>query len=213
MNKKSAKELRDELGVDGTVMTGMPFILNEEDEDLSQILHRPLLSPEECQAIIDLGAGEMKDSMIFADGKGVVDEKWRKAQTMYLLPGPDTNDMLDKLLSTVLYANNKYRFDIDAFESVQLVKYPVGGHYSWHKDIGSKHTAHRKLSMSVQLSADHTYEGGDLEIDLHSKIFKAPREQGSVTLFCSWERHRVTPVLRGERWAIVAWAAGRYRFR
>lgn len=215
-NEKSAKELRDELGIGpDTVMTGLPFVLEEEDESLAQILHRPLLTPDECQAIIDLAkdSDAMRDSMVVADGEGVIDTKWRKAQHMYLLPGPDTNELLDKLMTTTLFANKKFKFDIDAFEAVSIVRYPVGGHYSWHKDIGSKHTAHRKISMSVQLSADHTYEGGDLEIDLHSKVFRAPRERGSVTVFCSWERHRVTPVLRGERWAIVAWAAGRYRFR
>lgn len=214
-NEKSAKQLRSELGVgEGTIMTGLPFVLEEDDDTLAQILSRELLTPEECQKIIDLAADTtMSDSMIVADGEPVIDTKWRKAQQMYLLPGPDTANMLDKLMTTVLYANKKYRFDIDAFESVALVKYPVGGHYHWHKDIGQRHTQHRKLSMSVQLSAPDSYQGGNLEIDLASKVFEAPRTQGSITLFPSWERHRVTPVTKGERWAIVAWAAGRYRFR
>lgn len=212
---KSAKELKDELGLDA-VITGQELSLKQYSGELTQILTRTeVFSPEECKKIIETYREKVAPAKIIANGEAAVDPDWRLADQTYIFPDGEefTVEILDRLMTIVLTANLRYEFDVDAFESVQVIRYPEGGHYSWHKDLGTGHTSHRKISLSLQLSAPEDYEGGGLEIDLHSKVFTAPRDPGTVVVFPSWERHRVLPVTKGERWAIVAWAVGSYRFR
>ena len=66
----------------------------------------------------------------------------------------------------------------------------------------------RKLSMSVQLSDENTYDGGDLIIYFGGKHFVAPRIKGSVIVFDSRLTHEVTPITRGERYSLVKWFHG-----
>ena len=77
---------------------------------------------------------------------------------------------------------------------------------------------HRKLSMSVQLSKPEDYEGGDLKFNLRGlnssnedTIMSPPpefKQQGSVIVFPSFHRHRVTPVTSGIRHSLVTWVEG-----
>jgi PKHD-type hydroxylase len=59
--------------------------------------------------------------------------------------------------------------------------------------------------MSVELSERADYDGGELEIvpALMGRARTLPR--GSAQLFPSRALHHVTPVVRGRRWALVAW--------
>ena len=207
---------RKNLNKDDTIIVPGGQPRREYAGELTAILtNKECLTAEQCQWVIDKYRDKVEPAKVMSDGEGIVDTEYRVCEMAYMLPDEDdqTMDIIDTLLQMTLQANARYQFDVDAFESISIVRYPEGGFYSWHKDLGSKHTAYRKISMSVQLSAPEDYEGGDLHIDLHSKIFSAPRDQGSITLFPSFERHQVTPVTRGERWAIVAFSAGAYRFR
>ena len=86
--------------------------------------------------------------------------------------------------------------------------------------VGPKHkfiNRVRKLSMTINLSPEDSYEGGDLLIDLGehhesgdnihtvSKI----KPQGSVCVFPSFMPHCVTPVTKGVRYSLVMWLLGR----
>ena len=83
-----------------------------------------------------------------------------------------------------------------------------GGHFGWHVDSRGGHTdepAHlalRRLSGSLVL--ERPEEGGALEI---KDAPVAPQTAGSAILFPSINTsHRVTPVKRGRRVSLVAWA-------
>lgn len=116
--------------------------------------------------------------------------------------------------------NNLQRFDLATVlcpaplvktEPVQLAEYRVGDEYDWHLDIGPYAAALRKLSLSVQLTDPGEYEGGDLEIrGVSGGELRAP---GTVIIFPSFLLHRVTPVTRGIRRSLVAWAIGEKPFR
>ena len=66
-------------------------------------------------------------------------------------------------------------------------------------------TAKRRLSATVQLSAPEDYDGGSLELRDGAAVRTATREAGSLVAFPSTTLHRVTPVTRGVRYALVAW--------
>ena len=91
-------------------------------------------------------------------------------------------------------------------EAIQILLYREGGHFRmWHTDSGPDTGEKRRISMSVELSDLGDYEGGALEVvpDLVGR----PRtvKRGGAHLFPSRALHRVMPVTRGARWALVAW--------
>jgi PKHD-type hydroxylase len=91
-------------------------------------------------------------------------------------------------------------------ETIQILLYGEGGHFRmWHTDAGTDNVERRRISMSVELSDPAEYEGGDLEVvpDLVGRARTLPR--GGAHLFPSRALHRVTPVTKGARWALVAW--------
>ena len=94
-------------------------------------------------------------------------------------------------------------------ESVQVARYDadVQGGYEWHQDFGLREQR-RKLSISLQLSEDRAYSGGDLEFDVSTEITRVGRERGLAIAFPSFVRHRVAPVTAGARYSLVAWVAG-----
>lgn len=91
----------------------------------------------------------------------------------------------------------------------QYVEYvPNWGHFDWHNDYShGLSDAPRKLTIIIQLSAPEDYEGGRLQV-LGPAIQDLPREHGTVITFPSFIMHRVTPVTKGLRRALVAWIAG-----
>jgi PKHD-type hydroxylase len=75
----------------------------------------------------------------------------------------------------------------------------------------------RKLSIIVQLSDPEDYKGGDVfisrppkdgHLDIYGETLPQFREKGTVIVFPSYARHKVTPVTEGVRKSAVAWACG-----
>ena len=62
----------------------------------------------------------------------------------------------------------------------------------------------RFLSISVQLSGEESYEGGQLQVG----SFDATRRLGAAVVFPSWALHKVRPVLSGIRVSLVGWIRG-----
>ena len=105
----------------------------------------------------------------------------------------------------------KYELSKCDIEGVQLSRYRVGQFYNKHMDFNGdqetkSHT--RKLSMSVQLSDENTYDGGDLIIYYGGEQYIAPKVKGTVIVFDSRLTHEVTPITRGERYSLVKWIHG-----
>jgi PKHD-type hydroxylase len=91
------------------------------------------------------------------------------------------------------------------FEGAQVYYYPTGGFLDWHMDIGKGFMSTRKLGITLQLSEESEYDGGDLEFMTSEK---APRARGAVVIFPTYMMHRVSKVTRGERYSLVSWAHG-----
>lgn len=123
--------------------------------------------------------------------------------------------LYDKLTGMAVEANEAmWGFDlIAAPESIQYTEYEASedGHYTWHQDIGNGMASRRKVSLTVQLSDDTEYEGGDLELWGGGEwIRQAPRGKGNVVVFPSYLMHRVKPITKGTRKSFVLWVGGQH---
>ena len=122
--------------------------------------------------------------------------------------------------------NAGWNFQWDFSESCQFTKYKLNQFYDWHCDSWSKpynrpeepdrHGKIRKLSVTISLSDENDYEGGDFEFDFRNddkgsnqpQLCKEIRPKGSVVVFPSFVWHRVKPVISGTRYSLVIWNLG-----
>lgn len=130
----------------------------------------------------------------------------------WLEPSRETERFYGAIVNAIAVLNSQvYQFDISGIdEPLYHVTYPASnqGHYAWHVDQGLRNAPARKLSITFQMSDPGDYEGGDLELNARGEIEKAPRGRGKLVLFPSYILHRVTPVTRGSRSALVTWIVG-----
>lgn len=180
-----------------------------------------MLSQPECEWIIQRGE---KLNLEVAP-VGTPTEMRIETQTRCVYSGsldqPDCGWLYDRLAQKIALANQAY-YDFDLVglvEPLQFLKYVTAegerpnGHYSWHVDFGEGMMATRKLSVVVQLSPGHAYDGCDFSMMSDRGFAKLPyREQGDAFMFPSWTPHSVAPITRGVRYALVAWVHGP-RFR
>tara|TARA_B100000575_G_C22975608_1_gene563071 strand:+ start:287 stop:859 length:573 start_codon:yes stop_codon:yes gene_type:complete len=155
-----------------------------------------------------------RDAVIgFEDSKQ--DHSYRKSEIRWLNPKIE-NAITDEIWH---YANqaNRDAFDLDIkyVNEIQFTKYEGNpnnpGKYEWHHDVDwqENRAFHRKLSIVFQLSDRKDYEGGVFEFD--PTIPQLPEdalEKGSVIVFPSFHRHRVTSVTSGVRHSLVTWVEG-----
>jgi PKHD-type hydroxylase len=137
------------------------------------------------------------------------------------------NLWIDALINPFVKNANKlagWNFDIECPETHQFTEYKKNQHYNWHTDSFDspynipndyKHGKIRKLSMSLCLSGENTYEGGELlfsTINLNKKTnilnVKDMNKKGSLIVFPSYTWHKVTPVTKGTRHSLVIWYLG-----
>ena len=173
----------------------------------------PIFSPKQCQMVIDKGMSLKKETAAVGmgnpDGSGVDPEK--RITTISWIPFKDMPEMYRDIEKTMLQANNNH-FGFEGMrltEPAQFTHYPTGGFYTWHMDndvLGKHQPPVRKISMTLLLSPEHEFEGGELEF--MSKGKRAKLKQGHAMFFASWLQHRVKPVTKGERKSLVMWFGG-----
>jgi PKHD-type hydroxylase len=109
-----------------------------------------------------------------------------------------------------------WNFDYSYIEPLQYTVYGKGQFYDWHTDNGSKgEHSKRKLSFTMLLDDEDSFEGGDFQIEwgnpndgekrIHTLNLKTA---GSIVVFPSHVYHRVTEVTKGTRRSLVGWIHG-----
>lgn len=99
-----------------------------------------------------------------------------------------------------------YQMDIRGIrDAIQLIEYLPGDFYNFHQDSGNLQFSRRKLSLSIQLTNESEYEGGELEFFNNGS---ASKKQGTMILFPSYLYHQVTKMESGLRRAMVVWIDG-----
>ena len=172
----------------------------------------PLFTPEQCRKIIECGRRQPPQQAQVGMNKpeGGVDTK-KRVTTISWIPFNEMPEMYNDLNRFIQRASlNHFGFeDIQITENAQFTEYPVGGFYDWHMDcdvIMQHEPPVRKISMTLLLSPEDQFEGGDLELMSSGK--KAKLKQGHAICFASFLNHRVAPVTRGVRQSLVIWFGG-----
>ena len=162
----------------------------------------------ECDAIVALARAQaMEPATVYgASGDEVAPDR-RRAERCHLRRDESPAWLFERL--DALFAEAAPRFELQVepvFEAIQVVRYGLGDHFqSWHSDAGTDRYFERQVSLSVELSDPAGHDGGVLEIAPGTVGAARALPRGGARLFPSRAIHRVTPVTRGERWALVAW--------
>lgn len=170
------------------------------------------LAPDVCDHVIAIGRacprlrpGHMKN----ADGDDYVAPRIRRSSIAFLTDeeiGPLAAHLraeIERLNAAV------FRADLDGRVQFQFAQYDgaAGEFINWHCDepLWDGHFRGKKVSLVIQLSHPDDYDGGVLEVEGRDPT---PRVQGLAVAFPAFAFHRVTPVTRGMRFALVVWALG-----
>lgn len=176
------------------------------------------LQPGTCEELIQKGLVlPAKDGAIGFRGGARRDEGFRRSKIRWINRRSDDWRWVVELIEHITLVSNRnaFGFDLDYVHEIQFTEYSseYKGHYNWHEDLewcGNK-PFQRKLSLVLQLSDPASYEGGRLEL-MAPDGSKFPTEeaakQGSLVVFPSFIRHRVTELTKGKRYSLVAWYEG-----
>ena len=152
----------------------------------------------------------IKDTNLgFVPRKRITDVKWIRLNE-------DTNWLFKKIIDKIIDVNSR-NFDLQLkfLEDLQFSEYTEEkrGFYSKHRDCGVKKSLEnyvdiRKLSLTIQLTDEKEYEGGELIFHIDEEKKKAPKSKGTIIFFESDIVHEVTPVTKGVRHSLVSWVQG-----
>lgn len=176
---------------------------------------------EECDKIVSLSkrvypttasiGGSHENSKVY--------RSMRSAE-IYNVENNAENRWIFEKVSNAVSVINTIHFDYDIVgitHSIQLIEYTsdtdIKGHYDWHIDAGEGDPAHRKISFTAQLTDPSEYDGCELIINNHAREVVGTKERGSMHLFPSYMLHKVSPITKGTRHALVIWIHGSSRFR
>ena len=162
-----------------------------------------------CDAIIknhnDFSTANLQD--------GTVMESARKSGICWIRELFYKNLVFDVITRT--NRDSGLNFQLEHIEDLQLTRYVApDGHYNLHVDDDGHSRENvddniRKLSMSCLLTDPNEFEGGNFQFNLSDKPYDVKLEKGDIIIFASYFLHRISPVTKGVRHSLVAWANGR----
>ena len=186
-----------------------------------------------CDDISKYGK-QLQEQMAVTGGYG--DKKLNKKEVQDLKKKRDSDIVwlnerwIYNAIHPYIHAANRdanWNFEWSFSESCQFTKYKKGQYYDWHCDSWDRpyhkpeepnsHGKQRKLSVTLSLSDDKDYNGGELEFDMrntdpdkkaNTHVLKEIRSKGSLVVFPSDVWHRVKPVKSGIRHSLVIWNLG-----
>ena len=161
-----------------------------------------LLTQAETSAIRDAAA-----ALAFGDGRATAGVQARAVKANeQALPSPDL-DVLTATVERALTANPVFRSAARprALTRLVLSRYRHGQTYGLHVDDALMQGLRTDLSFTLFLSDPATYDGGALVIEDPFEARAIKPAAGDLIVYPSTTLHRVEPVTRGERLAIVGW--------
>jgi len=175
----------------------------------------PLFTPAQCEDIINKGHQQKaQKAKVGLDTKGIKEGRHdvkQRITTVSWIPFTAMPDIY-KIIEDCMNRTNSNHFGYEGMqimEPAQFTEYPKGGFYDWHMDadiICRNEPPVRKISMTILLSHQSEFEGGDMEFMKDGN--KPPLIQGQAIFFNSLLRHRVAKVKKGVRRSLVMWFGG-----
>ena len=176
----------------------------------------PILTPQQCDEIIRMGQNQPRQVAGVSPGKpgdkkrSGIDKKYRITKISWI-PFNIGKPMYNIIEYWMLNTNaNHFGFDgMQITEQAQYTEYLKGEFYDWHVDSSiemSNLSPVRKISMTLLLSDPKDFTGGELEVVNDKKRIHLKR--GYAIFFASFLRHRVKPILKGNRKSLVMWFGG-----
>lgn len=211
------------------------MILPEKHElfSINPVVVLQFLNSQECERLVAyFHAGEKESGKLRSNAREIKTdvppaEIIRNNTVCWLDQSEETSWIYDRISNSIAELNEqKYHFAIDSLQKIQLAEYSAANHqagqfYKSHIDscIAGWVDSQRKLSMTIQLTPPHKYEGGDLLLfgDKNDMILdranflkniQQRREFGAAVIFPSFLEHEITPVTKGTRHSLVAWMQG-----
>ena len=169
---------------------------------------KPVLTPQQCDELIRIGQNEPTTEGKTNQKEGT--HGYRRS-TISWIP-TDKAAPIYQIIKRWMEMTNTNHFGFDTVqlsEQAQYAEYHKDGFYNWHMDSNvemNNMPTVRKISMTVLLSPENQFEGGDLELMAPGKRVKL--KQGHAIIFASFLNHRVAPVTRGVRQSLVMWFGG-----
>jgi PKHD-type hydroxylase len=176
-----------------------------------------LFTAEECDQIKALAAVlPVQEAKVGKDKQagdgGELDLVLRKNTVSWMNShDPEAAWIYRKLTDAVNTVNKQFwEYELDYIETLQYTIYDEhDDHYHGHIDMMLTGLHMRKLSFSLQLDDEDSYEGCDLEMSSGGQTWvPTKRKQGTFIAFPSWLMHRVTPLTSGTRHSMVGWVCG-----
>ena len=159
-----------------------------------------ILTKEECDWILSL-SGDFTRGGVTHDGKSIEITNYRTCYEYTL----ENHQELSNLI-----LNKIKKFNVKSLPSeLTIVRYEPGQYFKVHIDSGYGHE-YRYRTVSIQLSDETEYNGGDLmvwlkTIDDVQFAVCASRKIGNVVIFDSSLKHEAEEILSGTRYALVFW--------
>jgi PKHD-type hydroxylase len=187
------------------------FIKNKQEEEIWA--YRPTLTKEQCEDIIKYGLSLESNAGVINGNTSVdIDLSVRKSRVSWIPSNnPETHWIFQHCTEMVREVNETFfNYDLLYIQSLQFTQYDgkENSFYRKHNDTVFKNNASRKLSFSILLSDETSFEGGDLLLHYSSNPVAATRKQGVAVAFPSHMLHEVVPVNKGIRYSLVGWVVG-----
>lgn len=195
-----------------TTRIGSDYEFDSKDEDwyqqLELIYAYNFLTDEECDTLIEITEAFPGHNPGTVDG----DFGYRKVRVLPLhYLGSKVAWLSTRIQEAIEDFNYQfYRFDIHALDGLSLSTYTAdeGGQYRAHHDCIFNDGLMRKLTVVIQLTDPSLYQGGETLVVDGEKEIPLRQDRGCINVFPSFLTHRVNPITKGKRNALITWVSG-----
>ncbi|MDQ8730792.1 Fe2+-dependent dioxygenase [Bradyrhizobium sp. LHD-71] len=149
------------------------------------------------------------ESLPFVDGRSTAGFAARQVKKNKQAGATDRGaNAIRSLVSTRLNENELFRVAVRprSISPLLISRYETGMEYGTHVDDALMNGMRTDVAFTLFLSEPADYDGGELIIESAAGEDAVKLEAGSLIVYEATTLHRVAPVTRGARDAVVGWA-------
>ena len=170
-----------------------------------------IFTDRECDLIIQYGLVKYRKNLQHAHVGAGLNTSIRESHIVMFPNNDEEIFWLFRKITDLINQVNRdcFGYDLNCIELLQFTNYDSStqGFYKRHVDLAYGVLC-RKLSFTIQLSDENSYEGGDFCFHSSPIPIILPKKRGTLLCFPSFTLHEVTPVTKGVRNSLVGWILG-----